>query len=432
MTNSVRKDFYKRLLRNKEPSLLHPLITPVYGLTINERKKLRECGLKVSKNMDSRLANKAKQIREALTSADSVSSKRVVSSETLQAARLDYEPFSHAGDALASTLGMPSAEEWANKPESKSQEIQYSEAPTGSAETKQTVLGRSHFSTASTEQEVDAQAIRSSANPSVLARAHEVRLEYVAAPFNSEQAVNASEGFVQAREKLMRKGVQLPSIAHTGQEFRPKTASESQRNYESKKRKHEKAMKRFEEAIQNMKFEEAREKMRKYAIAKTTVELEAAPEGQTTGLPQVPTEQGETGKGDTVKIEGEAIPLSELPMERVETNVGEVVEPRPAETSDPTPVEVAEPTSAELPELTQVVVESAPAEVEPQPSKASETKPDEASQPTPESGLKAEEIVQETTEAKSETAEEKKPEAAEEGSKSVFGSAMSFMGLGKK
>lgn len=424
---------------------MHPLVTPVYGLTINERKILRERGLKVSKNLDNRLADKARQIREASTSAGGASSKRVLSSEPLQAAKLNYESFSHAGDALTSTLGMPSAEEWANKPESEPQEIQDSKAPTGSAETKQTVLGPSRSSTALTEQEVDAQETKSSASPSVLARSHGVRIAYVAVPFNSALAVNASEGFVQAREKLMRNGVQLPSIAHVSQEFRSKAASESQRNYESKKRKHNKAMKRFEEA---------REKMRQNAIARTTVELrdanttlQAAPEGQTIEPPKVPTEQGETEKEGAVKSEGEVSTLSELPIEQVETNIEQVVEPIPAEALDPTPVEVAEPTSVETAEPASVeaievtpagIAESAPAEVESQPSEPMETKPEEASQPTPESpaDVKAKETVQATTEtaseAKSETAEEKKPKEAEEESKSAFGSVMSFMGMGKK
>jgi hypothetical protein len=445
LTHSIRNEFYKRLLRNKDPSLLHPLVTPVYGLTINERKMLRERGLKVSKNLDSRLAEKAKQIREASTGTDSASFKPVISSEPLQAAKLDYKSFSDAGDALTSTLGMPSAEEWANKPESEPQEIQYSKAPTDSAETKQTVLGYTRSSTTSTEQEVDVSETKSSASPSVPARAHGVRIEYVAVPFNSEQAVRASEGFVQAREKLMRNGVQLPSIAHVNQEFRSKLASESQRNYESKKRKHDKAMKRFEEA---------REKMRQNAIARTTVELgdtnaklEAAPESQTTGPPEAPTEHGETEKGGAVKSEGEVTTLSELPIEKVETNVEAVVEPIPAEALDPTPIEVAEPTPVEPAEPGSVEVievtpagsaESTPAEVESQLSEPMETKPEEASQPTPESlvEVKAEETVQATAEsaaeAKSEMAEEKKPKEAEEAPKSALGSVMSFMGMGKK
>jgi hypothetical protein len=370
LIHSVRKEFYKRLLRNKDPSLLHPLITPVYGLTINERKKLRVQGLNVSKNMDSRLADKVKQIREASTSADSASSKPVISSEPLQAAGVDYESFSNVGDALTSTLGMPSAEEWANKSESNPQGIMYSEAPTGLAETKQTVLERG------------------------------VRIEYVAVPPLSEQAVKVSEDFWQAKEKLMRKGIQLPSITHVDQEFRSKAASESQRNYESKKRKHEKA---------RVRFEEAREKMRKDAIAETTVELreanaklEATAEGPTTGPPEVPSEQGET-------------------------SVEEFVEAIPVEALDPTPVEVTETTAVET------------ADVEPQPSKLMEMKPEEASQPTSESPVetKAEETVQATIgataeETKLETAEEKKLDEADEASKSVVGSAMSFFGLGKK
>ena len=366
MIHSVRKEFYKRLLRNKDPSLLHPLITPVYGLTINERKKLRVRGLSVSKNMDSRLADKVKQIREASTSADSASSKPVISSEPLQATGVDYGSFSNVGDALTSTLGMPSAEEWANKSESNPQGILYS----GSAETKQTVPGRG------------------------------VRIQYVAAPLKPEQAVKVSEDFMQAKEKLMRKGLQLPSIAHVDQEFRSKAASESQRNYESKKRKHEKA---------RVRFEEAREKMRKDAIAETTVELreanaklEATAEGQTTGPPEVPSEQGET-------------------------SVEEFIEAIPVEALNPTPVEVTEPTAVET------------ADVEPQPSKLMETKPEEASQPMSESPVetKEEETVQATigataSETKLETAEEKKPDEADEASKSVVGSAMSFFGLGKK
>lgn len=104
---SIQAAFHKRLFENKDPSLLHPLVTPVYGLTIDEKKKLRERGIEISNNTDHCLFENAKQIREASTSTHSDCPQRVVSLEPLEASKLGYDSFS-AGDTT-SILGMPSA-----------------------------------------------------------------------------------------------------------------------------------------------------------------------------------------------------------------------------------------------------------------------------------------------------------------------------------
>jgi hypothetical protein len=306
LKHSVKKEFYKRLLRNKETSLLHPLVTPIYGLTIDERRKLSEQGLKISKDFDGSLASKAKQIREALASADSESPKHVV---PLESVKPDDESFSQAGDAC-------------------------SETPTGPVEVKQTVLGSPRPSTTSMEKESKAQATKSSASPSVQEGASSAQIQYVAIPFKSEEAMKVAEGYVEGRDKLMKRGVQLPSIALASQEFRSKSASETQRNYESTKRKHEKALKRLEDA---------KEKLGK------TVEFEATPGDKVAESQDAVTVQVETSSSYAMKTESEraATPPSELPIEQVETKVEEVIEPPPVEALVPTPVEVTEPTLVE-------------------------------------------------------------------------------------
>jgi hypothetical protein len=368
LKHSVKKEFYKRLLRNKETSLLHPLVTPVYGLTINERKKLSEQGLKVSKNLDSSLASKAKQIREALGSADSESPKHVV---PLESAKPDIESFSHAGDACL-------------------------EAPTGPVEVKQTVLGSSHPSTTSTEKESKAQATESSASPLVHEGASGARIQYIAIPFKSEEAMKVAEGYVEVRDKLMKRSVQLPSIARASQEFRSKSASETQRNYESTKRKHEKALKRLEEA---------KEKPGK------TVEFEATPEDKVAESQDIVTVQVETSSNYAMKTESEgaATPPSKLPIEQVETKVEEVIEPPPVEAFIPTPVEITEPTSVEAagPTSMQDAEPTSTQAVEPTPVEAVETVPTETRE------SRSEEIVKPAIVGARQTKQEQAIEAVE-------------------
>jgi hypothetical protein len=286
LKHSVKKEFYKRLLRNKETSLLHPLVTPVYGLTIDKRKKLSEQGLKVSRDLDTSLARKAKQIREALASADSEPPKLIVPLEPAE-------------------------------PDNKSK----------------------------------AQATNPSASPSVQEGAGDARIKYIARPFNPEGALKVAEGYVELREKLPKRGVQLPSIARASQDFRSKSASETQRNYESRKRKHENALKRSIEA--------------KGKPGKT-VELQAVPEVQVAESQEVVTAQLETGSSHAMKTESEgaATPVSELPIEQVETKAEEVTEPTSVEAAGPNLVEDAEPTSVQAVEPTPVeAIETVPAEL---------------------------------------------------------------------
>ena len=114
-------------------SILGPLVGPVYDMNQARRQVLKKQGESVSKAMDVRLAEKAKEIQGLGTDDQSSIFAATEEPEKFEG-NLEHESFNDHGDTLSSIFGIPAADDLVSDVGAEAPTTEHAEAPYDSAD----------------------------------------------------------------------------------------------------------------------------------------------------------------------------------------------------------------------------------------------------------------------------------------------------------